>query len=117
MTPVDPEGQEAFFWHGWATFTVARERGYGLLDSLSFAWNAMKPDLRVFETWTNTQQAQTIHAAGGTPPTGQPFLSPSQVVDKARESASMNFQSPDVSNQMTGIHTVQDIPVHQGEPL
>jgi RHS repeat-associated protein len=114
---VDPEGQAAFFWHGWVTYNVARERGNGILDSLSFAWNAMKPDLNIFGTWSNSQDAQTIHAAGGAPPKGEQFLSPSQVVDAARSSATANFGSPNVSNQMTGIHTVQDIPVHQGEPL
>jgi hypothetical protein len=94
----------------------ARDGGYGVLDSLNFAWRAMAPDLSP-STWSNTQAAQTIHAAGGTPPIGEPFLSPSKVIDAARESASNNFNSPNVSIQMTGIHIVQDIPVHQGEPV
>ncbi|WP_337288533.1 RHS repeat-associated core domain-containing protein [Candidatus Methylomirabilis sp.] len=105
---VDPNGQFALHLHFGITYAAARDSGYGVIDSLSLAWNVMREDRSAL---SHDPDFTKIHAMGGRLPNGD-YQTPAEAIVAA------NAYIGDASNPLSGrIHAAQDLPIHAGESM
>ncbi len=104
---VDPNGQFALHLHFGITYAAARDSGYGVIDSLSLAWNVMREDRSAL---SHDPDFTKIHAMGGD--LGTRYQTPAEAI------AAANAYIGDASNPLSGrIHSAQDSPIHAGESM
>ena len=114
---IDPSGQLAFFYHGWITYSEARNSGYGVLSSLNIAANVMAVDSNFFNPGTQgtNWEATRQHAMAGEGEIAHSiYQTPQQAMAATNAYIQENFNS---GNYAAAIHAAQDLvtPAHAGQ--
>ena len=109
----DPNGLLAAPWHFGITYVASRNSGYGVMDSLKLAWNAMAVDFALGSQGRSAEVTMQ-HAMAGELPDGSRQTNAQAIV------ATNAFIRDSISNgNLAGaIHADQDLaaPKHGGQP-
>ena len=108
---VDPLGLLAFFWHEGITYVAARNSGYGVMDSLSLAFNTAAVD---FSGSQGQSPADTVQHAMAGKISPKVWQSPTQAITATNAYIQSSINS---GNLPGAIHAAQDLatPAHAGE--
>ncbi|MDI6784610.1 MAG: RHS repeat-associated core domain-containing protein, partial [bacterium] len=112
---VDFNGQLAYFWHGYITFSAGLESGYGFWDSYKMGLGAAWVDFATMGEG-NSAAAQNKHGMAGLLPDGKTFQTREQAIAATCEYIKKISANGDLA---AGAHALQDLdtPLHAGNVL